>query len=154
MGKIRVLGTWRTPTERAGGRVSDGVAKYPGERVNARDHGVVSAGPGGLRVVIALGQEYNVYGEAFASAILSYRPRAVVEHVPPEELDGAVARLEPLLVITDSVGDAADASVLARAEISAEPAEPSRFVVGGRSGRSSTRRLGTCSPSWTIPREP
>lgn len=68
----------------------------PGRRRGSRD---VSPDP--LRVLVAFEDAYRLYRDALAGAIGDLRPHLRVGALSPDGLAAAVARLDPILVISD-----------------------------------------------------
>ena len=98
-----------------------------------------------MKVLLALEKGYSTYMEAMAAAIREFRPNIEVVAIAggSEELEAAVKRLDPQLVICslpapeNPVGER-----LALIELSPDSARPTKFRVGERRWQSVNPTLG------------
>jgi hypothetical protein len=77
-------------------------------------------------------EEYRAYREVIAVGINALRPHTEVTSVGLEELEEAVARLDPDVVITSVATRADSGERLTWVKLSLDPAQPSISYVGGR----------------------
>ena len=100
-----------------------------------------------MRVLVSFEREYRVYMEAIAAAIREFRPDVEVAVADGRSLEAEVERLDPQLVITGpSAPENPVDEQLARIELSADTAQPSKFRVGERRWESTNPTLGEILP--------
>ena len=98
-----------------------------------------------MKVLLALEDEYRTYMEAMAAAIREFRPNIEVVAIAggSEELEAAVKRLDPQLVIcSPPVPENPVGERLALIELSPDSARPTKFRVGERRWQSVNPTLG------------
>jgi hypothetical protein len=79
-----------------------------------------------------LDDDYRAYREVIAVGIRMLRPHTEVASASLEELEEAVARLGPNVVISSVAARPGSGERLAWVELSLDPARPSMVCVGGR----------------------
>src|SRR5918995_4205123 len=77
-------------------------------------------------------EDYRAYREVIAVGIHALRPHTEVASVRLEELEEAMARLDPDVVISSMATRAGSREMLAWVELSLDPDRPSMIRVGGR----------------------
>jgi hypothetical protein len=86
-------------------------------------------------------EDYRAYREVIAVGIHALRPHTEVASVTLEELEEAMARLDPEVVISSMATRAGSGERLAWVELSLDPARPSMVCVGGRNSELSNPGL-------------
>ena len=97
-----------------------------------------------MRILLAFDEDYRVYIEAIADAIRRFRSYVEVALTHYGELEAAVERFNPQLVISSShiPSNPVDPQLIASIELSPEPDQPSRFRIGERHWESTNPTLG------------
>ena len=101
-----------------------------------------------MRVLLAFEDEYRVYMEAMAAALRTFRPEVEVALTEGRSLEAELERLDPQLLISSPPlpENPVDEELVARIELSPEPAQTSRFRVGERRWESMNPTLGEILP--------
>jgi len=86
-------------------------------------------------------EDYRAYREVIAVGIHALRPHTEVASVRLEELEEAMARLDPDVVISSMATRAGSRERLAWVELSLDPDRPSMICVGGRYSERSNPGL-------------
>ena len=94
-----------------------------------------------MRVLIAYEERYHIYGDAVEDALRHRRPRVSVMRVPLEDLEDQLERFVPHLVVCSRPNTVDRGGVGAWIELSPEPAEPSRFCIGGEQSEAVNPQL-------------
>ena len=89
-------------------------------------------GPGDIRILVALEDDYRAYREVIAVGIHAHRPHTEVTTIGLKEFEEEVTRLDPHVVISSVAGRAGSGERLAWVELSLDPARPSMVCIGGR----------------------
>jgi hypothetical protein len=94
-----------------------------------------------MRILVALEDEYRIYREMTAAAILILRPRVEVETTGLDAFEEQIARFHPQVVIcswpnTIDLGDRPT-----RVELSLDPTQPTKVWVSGRYSELSSPAL-------------
>ena len=97
-----------------------------------------------MRVLLAFEDEYRVYMEAMAAALRTFRSDVEVSLTDRRNLEAQLERLDPQLLISSPPlpENPVDEELVARIELSPEPAQASRFRVVGRRWESTNPTLG------------
>ena len=93
--------------------------------------GYVPGAAGGMRVLVAFGDEYRAYREAIARAIQSLRPSTQVTITPLEAVPAQVFRLEPHVVICARRSDGVSDRNTTWVTVPTEAGAPSSISCGG-----------------------
>ena len=101
-----------------------------------------------MRILLAFEDEYRVYVEAIAAALRTFRPDVEVALTDGRSLKVELERLDPQLLIRGPPlpENPVDEELVARIELSSEPAQASRFRVGERHWESTNPTLGEILP--------
>ena len=101
-----------------------------------------------MRILLAFEDEYRVYVEAIAAALRTFRPDVEVALTDGRSLQAELERLDPQLLISGPPlpENPVDEELVARIELSSEPAQASRFRVGERYWESTNPTLGEILP--------
>ena len=101
-----------------------------------------------MRILLAFEDEYRVYVEAIAAALRTFRPDVEVALTDGRSLQAELERLDPQLLISGPPlpENPVDEELVARIELSSEPAQASRFRVGERHWESTNPTLGEILP--------
>jgi hypothetical protein len=94
-----------------------------------------------MRVLIAYEERYHVYSDAVEDLLRRCRPHISVMNVPLEELEDQLKRFDPHLVVSSESNTVDPGGLAAWIELSPEPAEPSKFCVGGQHSKASNPSL-------------
>jgi len=94
-----------------------------------------------MRVLIAYEERYHIYSDAVEDLLRRCRPHISVMNVPLEELKAQLERFEPHLVVSSESNMVDPGGIAAWIELSPEPAELSKFCVGGQHSEASNPRL-------------
>jgi hypothetical protein len=97
-----------------------------------------------MRILLAFDREYRLYIEAIAEALRTFRSHVEVALTEVGNLEAEVERLDPQLVISTShiLTNPVDPKLIASAELTPEPNQPSRFRLGERHWESTNPTLG------------
>ena len=94
-----------------------------------------------MRVLVAYEERHHIYGDAVEDLLQRCRPHISVMNVPLEELSDQLERFAPHLVVCSECNTVSPGGLAGWIELSPEPAEMSRFCVGGRHTQASNPRL-------------
>ena len=97
-----------------------------------------------MKVLLAGDEEYRLYSEAIANAIRTFRSHVEVALINMSELEAAVERLDPQLVIVSGAAipkNPVGEKLMGYVELSPEPDRPSKFRVGERFWEFTNRTL-------------
>jgi|SRR5215204_3549822 len=94
-----------------------------------------------MRVLIAYEERYHVYSDAIEDLLRRCRPHISVINVPLAELKDQLERFVPHLVVSSECNTVDPGGMAAWIELSPEPAEPSKFCLGGQHSEASNPRL-------------
>jgi hypothetical protein len=102
-----------------------------------------------MRVLLAFEEEYRVYMEAMAAALRTFRSEVEVTLADGRSLEAEVERFDPQLLISTLPipENPIDEGLVARIELSPEPDQPSRFLVGERHWETMNPTLGEILPA-------
>jgi hypothetical protein len=112
-----------------------------------------------MKVLLAGNEEYRLYSEAIANAIRTFRSHVEVALTNMSELEAAVERLDPQLVIVSGAAipkNPVGEKLMGYVELSPEPDQPSNdqpsnFRVAERSWESTNPTLGEIlSVIWEV----
>ena len=99
----------------------------PWQGVNATMRGAV-----GIRVLVALEDDYRAYREMIAVALRVLRPSVEVATTSLEELEEELEHFDPQVVICDGHKDAESDGRPAWIELSLDPTRPTKISYGSR----------------------
>ena len=101
-----------------------------------------------MRILLAFEDEYRVYIEAIAAALRTFRPDVEVALTDDRNLEAELECIDPQLLISSPPlpENPVDEELVARIELSSEPAQASRFRVGERHWESTNPTLGEILP--------
>jgi hypothetical protein len=97
-----------------------------------------------MRILLAFDEEHRLYIDAIADAIRTFRSYVEVAVTNTGELEAAVERFHPQLVICSSPipSNPVEPQLIASIELSPESDQPSKFRIGARRWESTNPTLG------------
>jgi hypothetical protein len=94
-----------------------------------------------MRILVALEDEYRIYREMTAAAILILRPRVEVETTGLDALEEQIARFDPQVVICSWPNTIDPGGRPTLVELSLDPTQPTKVWVSGRYSELSSPAL-------------
>lgn len=85
-----------------------------------------------MRILVAMEDEYRIYRDMIAAAILILRPRAEVETTGLDALGEQVTRFDPQVVVCSRPNTMDQGDKLAWVQLPLDPTRSTKVCVGGR----------------------
>jgi hypothetical protein len=95
----------------------------------------------GIRILVALEDDFRAYREVIAVGIRVLRPNVEVETADLDALEEEIKRFDPQLVICGRSNTADLGDRLAWVELSMDPMQPTRVSIGGRYSKRTNPTL-------------